>query len=644
MAVLITWQEQLALDPVLRHVDDWPAIALDTLTEQQRRQYFQRFQIVKAVLRGTTTKSVAITFSLSQSYIYDLLRRALASQPDQRPALRNGLVPHRRVRPYTRRKPIDDTSQGASGAFTHLQQEAADVFSALDDQIRRSVLGMRHAEHVTHKSLHASLIRRLQDAGWPEARYPFTNASYAAESFRRWSVARHRHHQLQSCRRKTSGARGRHGVLSPAVTAPFREIQIDAWRIDAHFGLTLMHDTGYIERLEIARFWLLVAIESTTTAVVAYRHGFNAQVTQDDLLDLLGAICQRWQPMTLTRPGLAYPSGAGLPSGLMDEAAYAAPTIISLDNAWAHHANRVRRFVVEEMGSIFNCGRPRQPTARRIVETLFKRMGVAVHRLPNTTGRLPHDPRRQKNAKHRSGRDVSVEDCRELLEVVICDYNAAKPRADLRGASPLEQLRRACDARYLIRPLGPAARREGCAFMATRRVTVRVSQSLGVKPWINLFYQRYRGECLAQHDVPRQVEVRYDTRDVRFLDVYTLDGRRVGPIEVQGTWRAFKHDERFRTQVCRDAAQKKRRAADPIGQYLDQLLKSPPHPARALEIHRLRESILSCGDDEPEDTHPIATAVSSSSQAGAEAPSKKHLQRLRWRPMERRPRTDGSAS
>lgn len=641
---MITWQQQLALDPALRDVDTWPSIALDALTERQRREYFRRCEIVKVLLRGVTTKSVAATFSLSQSHVYNLLRRTLESEADQRPALRNGLVPHRRVRPYTRRKPLNNTSRGASGAFARLQQEAPDVFSTLDDQIRRSVLGKRHAEHVTHKSLHASLIRRLQDSGWSETHYPFTNASYAYESFRRWSVARHRYYLQQSAQSQSSGARGRHGVLSPAVAAPFREIQIDGWLIDAHFGLTLQHDTGYRERIEIARFWLIVAVDSNTTAVIAYRYGCNTQVAQDDLLGLLGGICQRWQPMTLTRPGLVYPPNAGLPSGLIDEAAFAAPTIICLDNAWAHLANRVRRFAIEEMGAIFNCGHPCQPTARRLVETLFNRLGVAVHRLPNTTGSSPQDPRRQKNAKHRSGRDVSFNDCRELLEVVICDYNAAKQRADLRGASPLERLRQACDTRYLIRQLGPAARSDGAAFQATRRVTIHISKSLGVKPWLNFLYKRYRGDCLARHDGSLRVEVRYDTRDIRFLEVFTLDGHRIGPVEVQGTWRAFKHDARFRTRICRDTAQQKRQAADPIGEYLDHLLKSPSHPARALEIHRLRESMSPSGDDQSAETRPSVPEVSESSETEAEAPSSKRIQRLPWRPMERRSRTNGSAS
>lgn len=645
MAGVITWREQLALDSALRVVDRWPAIALDALSQAQRRQYFKRCEIVKAVLNGTPTKSVAATFGISQSHVYDLLRRTLASPPDQRPALRNGLVRGRRIRPYKRHKPLGQSSQGAAGAFTWLQHEAADVFAALDDQIRRSVRGMRHAEHVTCKGLHARLIQRLQDGGWSEADYPFTNASYAWESFRRWYVVRHAHHQRQSCARTTSEASGRHGTLSPAVAAPFREIQIDAWRIDAMFGLTLVHDTGYIERLEVARFWLLAAVDSQTTAVVAYRYGFNTQVTQDDLLDLLGALCQRWQPMTLTRPGLAYPSGSGLPSGLIDEAAYAAPTIICLDNAWAHQAHRVRQFVVQTMRGIFNCGHPRQPTARRLVETLFKRMAVAVHRLPNTTGSTPHDPRRLKNAKHHSGRDVSIDECRELLELVICDYNAAKPRADLRGASPLEQMRRACDAGYLIRQLGPAARHEGAAFTATRRVTIHTSRSLGVKPWITLVYQRYRGPCLARYDGSPRVEVRYDTRDIRFLEVYTLAGTYLGPVEVQGTWRAFKHDARFRAQVCREAAQSKRRAGDPMNRYLNQLLEAPATPARALELHRLRELVSTSGPQPSKHTiDSNAAAPGTMAKPDPGTPARHKLQRLRWRPLERPPPTDRSAS
>ena len=132
MAGVITWREQLALDSALRVVDRWPAIALDALSQAQRRQYFKRCEIVKAVLNGTPTKSVAATFGISQSHVYDLLRRTLASPPDQRPALRNGLVRGRRIRPYKRHKPLGQSSQGAAGAFTWLQHEAADVFAALD--------------------------------------------------------------------------------------------------------------------------------------------------------------------------------------------------------------------------------------------------------------------------------------------------------------------------------------------------------------------------------------------------------------------------------------------------------------------------------------------------------------------------------
>ncbi|GAB3686475.1 hypothetical protein [Salinisphaera aquimarina] len=602
---MTTWRDVLAHNAAMRDIATWPAIDLCQLSETQRRLFVKRTQMLREVLSGTSVRVVADTYGVAAKTIYQLLERTLGSHDGAAPALSNGLIAYYRVRQYKRQLPLDEAgTKSSQGAFAALQAEVPDLFKDLEARISDSVAGKANRRHYSIEALHQVFVRGLRDRHWPIDYYPFTTTSFAYESLRLWIIERRNFYRSRPSVLRTQPASHRHGPLSPITAKPFREVQIDEWLIDATFALTIKHDTGQIEQVSVSRFWLVAAVDTYSTAVLAYVFGYADNPTQYDLQYLLEQLCSIWEPLDETARGVNYSQDGGLPSGLLQAARFAAPVVLSLDNAWAHWAKHFQSFVVSRMGAVLNLGAPKQPTARHLVETLFRRIGQPVHQLPNTTGSNVRDPRRYKKNPARAAFTLSLDDCRNLMEAVICEHNAT-PRPDLLNYSPLARIEAAFQNGYISRQIPEDIRSSGASFKASQRCAVHPARMAGLKPYLNFAYLKYTGPCLAHFSKPKSsVAIHYDTRDIRVLEVVTLEGEHIGNVECQGKWRGFAHGLQQRKRIFKEARTRKRQATSVLDEYMENLVKQRKKPKRALELSQIKALIA----EKPNDRDALHTA------------------------------------
>ncbi|WP_318766121.1 hypothetical protein [Lactiplantibacillus carotarum] len=151
--------------------------------------------------------------------------------------------------------------------------------------------------------------------------------------------------------------------------------------------------TGEISKIEISRIWILVIIDVTTKCVLGYHVTLNPEYNSDDVLQTIRNSLVRWEPKTLTIPGLTgYSDNDGFPSSKIEGSFGAKWQEFTLDNGMANKADQVKKFVIDKLHANYCLGPVANPTRRGSVERFFKRLEEDFfHRLPSTTGSGPND-------------------------------------------------------------------------------------------------------------------------------------------------------------------------------------------------------------------------------------------------------------
>jgi hypothetical protein len=580
----MNWRKQLALNPELREVSAWPLPSTVGLKVEHRHRFQSRLELMTAVLElGISPEEASQQFGISKRHIYYLLERSLAASPEEAPPLAFGLLPYRHRTAYRRKKNARDT-KGLSGALAQLFDTHPHVKQHLDELVRRGISKGRDAINLSPGALHKSFLNFLRAEGFEDDEYPFNTEEQARESIRQyWHERSREFHAERALKKNYASAVDR--SRSSGVLLPMEHLQIDEHLLDAKLRLSITHPGGWQSVIELPRFWLVGVADVSSTAWVGYAFGYVRQISQESILEALSTVNARWQPKALKTPNLRYPVGAGLPAGLMADYVDVAPLLISMDNAWTHHSNAVRRAVHERWHAGIEYGRPAQPTARSLIENLFGRLETSVHRLPDTTGSYPKDPKRKRS--HRLP-TIPVEHFEELIDVTIASYNGT-PRGDLGGKSPLGVLDDARSGIGVFRRLASADRCRKSFHERQFRIRVQGNLERGIRSNVNLFYARYKGPALDRTPslIGRHVLAYCDIRDARTLRLETLEGVQLGDVQVSGRWAAYAHSLSMRCQMVRFAKRQRISSADPLQEYLDHLTQNADKPPVALELLKL---------------------------------------------------------
>ncbi|SNC74651.1 hypothetical protein SAMN04487881_2488 [Marinobacter sp. es.048] len=322
----------------------------------------------------------------------------------------------------------------------------------------------------------------------------------------------------------------------------YDRIEIDEQTIDCEQS-TVGLELEFGERLpalRLPRLTLLSAIDKATDCILGFQLALTPDPQQDDLLALLKQCMSRFPERKITTSGLELPAGAGFP-GSDSSLPLPLPREIAFDNAWIHQAYSVESFITKELGATVSFGRPQSPTVRNSIEISFNRINQHLsHRIASTTGSHVTDPKRESAQNRKGVPMMPLSSFEEALYITLAEANN-RPRAHLGSATPLEALRHQSEQVY-ITDVDDDRRSEWNPFLETREVRVHDLSAPKRRPYINFEYLRYKGPGLLTVTGWRpSVQVRFDRRDIRQLEAFSLDGQSLGTLHCPSTWKSHSH-------------------------------------------------------------------------------------------------------
>ena len=325
---------------------------------------------------------------------------------------------------------------------------------------------------------------------------------------------------------------------------PVAKVQCDGHKIDGYFTILVRHPKGGWIKVVVERLWLILVIDVITRSVLGYHIALGRNYSLEDVLKAIRSAIVPWVPRQLTIPGLTYSVDSGMPSAVFPEMEWAIWGEIQVDGAMANRAQEVRDKITKTIGGIVNFGGPAAPEGRQIVERAFLSLEEAsIHRLPNTTGSAPDDPRRNQPVEMAKKLGFTLDHLHDILAVTICNHNGL-PTLGVGHRSPLQHLE------YLIRevqavvPQLPEEKRPSLEELEYRtKVVVRGSLAGGVRPYINFHNERYTNGVLSSgfHFLKSELTLCVNRDDISSIKAYLPNGQPLGMLMAQGIWRGIPH-------------------------------------------------------------------------------------------------------
>lgn len=583
--VALSWRERLEQRPDLRSIDEWPVIPAEELKPEQSKAYQRNQRIVARALSGHPFRDIASDLGVTPARISQLLQRCLGGSSSDPPALTRGLIPFAAVATRARQSPLPTLANEnrANCAFSGLLERLPELREGMDAMIEASFKDQPHSQRLRPGIVYAEFRRILAHHHWPRDCYPYTEKSCARESVRRYF-----HERCDALERERLQRRSRRAMLRPRYEGDWRAMhktQLDEHTIDLHTRVDLVID-DQPTAVRVSRPTLLVAVDVETTCVLGYYLAPTGSANQQDLLTLFER-CVRPAPLpTLNHPQLAYSAGAAFPCTL-DCAAPVSFGEIALDNAYVHLAESVTDLCTNSFAATLHRGLPATPTARWLVESLFRYIAKHLtHRPASTAGSHPRDPKRESKKNKKNLPVISLQTLDEALAVVVTDYNT-RPTATLRGHSPLDVYREHC-AHHYVRYIPAARRRQWQPLIDSSECAVHWPRDDARRPHINFFYARYQGAGLdAVAGQVKKIRVRYDRRDIRTLHASTLEGDDLGELLVCARWQRYPHSLATRQYIHKNAREWSTDPNDALGPFFRHLLENKHDPASALFAVRL---------------------------------------------------------
>ena len=580
------WKKAIKLCPQYKDFDNWPVIKSDSLDPKDRKAFNRNRDIVMLVLSGVAITHACKKYGLHRSFGTYLLNRCLASMPGETPPLTAGLIPFNRVVNERRSIPLSKASNtGSRLSVNKILSDNLEMKTRIDQALSDHVNKKKGAEILTPAAFHRRFLDELENMNWPSTLYPLDRQRKGYFAITNYFHTRI--NQLRIVKQKK-----RPGFVARVTTKRvFEELQIDEQLEDAYTSIDLYLDDN-LTPLRVSRISVALAIDAASDAILDYKVCLTQHPSHEDILWLIEKIRRKWQPMVLTTKGIKYLPGSMLPSALDDQVRHLQPGVIKLDNALAHHANRVANYVCNRWGATVNYGHPASPKDRNIVEYAFRRLNRLTHRMESTSGSSVVDPKRESKKNSKTPPVIKLHEFEQMLEVVITAHNI-RGQARLGGASPLEIIKHQIDQFPL--PLNfSALDREASAFLDERKVRVIHLKNERRTPFINFEGLRYTGAGLSNAKLlDAKILVRFDIRDIRKLDAFDSNGKSLGEILAPKSRQAFALSIRTLRKINKKARQDSGMEQKSVDRYFSNLVDGIGSSKNNMELIRVYREIQS---------------------------------------------------
>ena len=495
-----------------------PSFVTSELHEQQIVR--SRIDALKMYGDGYSLEEITKRTGVEKSLIVKLFEKAMRRADDGKP------MGYAALYPYARRK---DTTRVSK------IQRVMNEYPGLEKKIVDSYFSLRSGESMKRrnkKTSHAQFLDELLKAGHDLNSYPFTLSDCGRRNFCAWLDNKEIEKNLfltrqrQEARvedRKAGGMYNR--LLNPAY--PYQIIEIDGHRLDFVYAVEFYDEEGHLVREATDRPWLLAAIDVKTRCIVSYRIVFDKEYSSVDVLKLIEGITKPYEGL----PGIRKD---GMPSQVFEQAKYALPDMIMLDNALAHYAEDLRD--KEALyGYIFNYGPVADPTKRPHVERFFGTFETKWgHKLPSTTGSGVNDIRRIEAEKDACRFGFGREQVSELIAMAVATYNNTMHRG-LKGMTPIGMMRKCFNLGQLPNRLGKEYR-AGFKLYFKRTAHFRGNKEQGKRVYVQINNLRYTSERIGRnyHWIGKKVTLLIDPDNVTSIRAFSENDTDLGLLLAKG--------------------------------------------------------------------------------------------------------------
>jgi len=566
-------------------VSGWPDILLSTQPETDKVRIKARIDGLRYYIAGEKLSKIKAETGLCKKTLRRLLQRCLKVHADGRIWGFRACRPYSRVNPYIRTRAVKGgrtlEKAGFSGALAQLFERFPDILEELVKVALRKTGKSFTETGVRMDKIHIRFLQLCEQAGIKRSEYPFNVLSQAERSLARrlnaeilsrnlHAVVKNRYGEDAARRLGFDGESSRIGDK----TACYERVEFDGHKLD-FVCMVVIDDpvTGEVTELVIERAWLLAIVDCASRAILGYHICLGRQYSADDVLICFENAIRPWEPKSLKIQDLKYREGAGMPSGVLPQLAFAVWGEIAFDNAASHLAQRVKEGL-SGVASVLNPGPVKTPEARRVVERLFGILEERyIHRLPNTTGSSSSDVRRDKPEQKAKQYRITFDEMLELMDVIICDYNATPARKHY-NRSPLQYLEHMLvSGTFVPRRIPETERPDFSIAVVSATRTVRGNLGNGQRPYIEFEGARYYSERLSSSPdlIGKPLRLSGASKDIRTLTSYLENGEEFGVLRVADKWAAKAHDLRTRRAINQLAQQGQlniREGEDPIEVFI----------------------------------------------------------------------------
>jgi putative transposase len=561
------WITRKTIPPEVRDYRKWPTVAEDTLDEPERTRFRALRAALIAYIDGAKVLSIEKENGVCRAELIRQLNRALSLHDDGRLVGWRALNKDFRTVPYQRNAPIsagdESLAVGYAGALGLLFRSYPKIQNAINEEILQTpVRGKVYESSVTASSVHSVFLKQCAAAGITAFDWPFNEKTQARYAIRRYVADMKSLHFTRTAQINGGRGAGHRAKLGNGIQPsirfdqlPYQTVAQDGHTLDLIGRVRVPHPSGFTV-ISISRIRIQVVVEFAFKACLGYSVSIGSDGTADDALAANQHALSVWAPRTCEHPLIAYPKGAGLPSGVIPELAGVGWSIHMLDSASINTSVAMLERLRTRVGCAVNVGPVGDWTRRRLIEAVFSVLEKrGFQRLPNTTGSHPKDPRR----KDPEAKAISIEcDWTEILyliDVALATYNVT-PIESLGWRSPLQGLKDCIhDSRsdFVPRRLPLPLPGQPDLHVVTESRPVRGNIKEGRRPYIEVDRVHYTSALLANAAwlIGQRLSVHIDVRDMRTVLVFLPDGSELGFLVAGRGWDRIPHDRVTRKQINR---------------------------------------------------------------------------------------------
>jgi len=576
----------------LLNTSGWPSIDSKSFEDPIRQMIEHRQTAVRLLIEDASDETIKTKTGISRVMAIYCFKRCIQLHPDGRIWGFRVLAPHTHTKEYTRTKelPVGQRSEtaGWAGSLGMFFARFPQVKALVDRHIfKLDPSTYVYESRVKLKSLHKRMVGEAEKLVKDECKrlgissddmYPMNTDTRAHRALSNYIHREMKEHSAEAIAANCGPNALRllqtgDGTKKP-VLRPFDRLEGDAHKIDGRWIIQIPSIFGNVITKTVDRVWDIVLRDPVSDVVFSHYLSHRKEINKDDFLEALHRALSFQERRPLRIPQLTYRDGAGFPASLDPRFQGAKIGHLSVDGALAETCAEVKGKMKDCVGCETVTLHRRNPNDREIEGYFGILEEDGFHRLPNTTGTGPADPRRNLPDKAAQTHGMQLEDLSELLDVMHANHNV-KPSTALGGRSPMAHLKHLCETMNCW-PEKISAEKIDQLLVTRTSVTVRGDFEKCIRPYINFVGVRYTNSALREAFgmIGQEITLEIPT-DIVTVRAFSHRGAELGPLIAASPWNRTPHTQEIRRAILklqRDGQMHDYvKNHDPIIDYLDYL-------------------------------------------------------------------------